>query len=157
MKWVTHQAGAILGALALNVSPAAAIMVIPGAILPDLADFKLAGYGKNRRQKQKIFARIHRGSTHWFGWWLGLLVLVLSIPIPNLAQDALAGIALGGFSHVFMDMLTPRGIPLFPFGPRCYFSAPICSTGTYREYIFLIFIILGSIILLWQRIEPLLG
>lgn len=152
MKWVTHQTGAILGAIALNAPPAALVMAIPGAILPDMLDLKMAGLGRGKAGKQKVFNKVHRGSSHWFGWWLGLLLLVLSIPLPPLLQDALAGLALGGFCHVLMDMLTPRGIPVFPFSRLQNVSTPICSTGTRGEYIFLACLILAGIFMLCRRL-----
>lgn len=151
MKWVTHQTGAILGAIALHASLPALVMIIPGAILPDIADLKLARMGRGRRHSQKIFNQVHRGTSHWFGWWLGCLLLVLSLPLPALAQDALAGLSLGGFCHVLMDMLTPRGVPVFPFSRAINMSTPLCATGTRGEYVFLTSMVLAGIFMLWQR------
>lgn len=155
MKWVTHQTGAILGAIALNAPLPALVMIIPGAILPDMADLSLSRLGRSKRQRRELFNKIHRGSSHWFGWWLGLLLLVLSIPIPPFLQDALAGLALGGFCHVLMDMLTPRGIPVLPFSRAQNMSTPLCSTGTKGEYIFLACMILAGIFMLLQRMGKL--
>lgn len=151
MKWVTHQTGAILGAFALNMPWAAAIAVLPGAILPDLVDQKLARQAKNKRRRQKVFNQLHRGASHWFGWWLGLLLVILASPLPSLAQDVLAGFALGAFSHILMDMLTPRGVPLLPFQRKPNIAAPICSTGTKGEYVFLACLLgVGLIMLGWR-------
>lgn len=153
MKWITHQTGAILGAIALNAPAAALVMVIPGAILPDMADLKLSRMGKGGRHRQKVFNKVHRGSSHWFGWWLGLLMLILSIPLPALIQDALAGLALGAFCHVLMDMLTPKGVPIFPFNRVRNMSTPLCATGTRGEYIFLLCMILAGIFMFWHRMD----
>lgn len=157
MKWITHQTGAVLGALALNVPAAAAVMCVPGAILPDLIDLKLASARGCGRRSRKAFNQVHRGSSHWFGWWLALWLLVLSVPMPALAQDALAGAALGAFSHVLMDMLNPKGVPLLPFGRTGMVSAPICSTGSSGEYVFLACMIIAALIALGLKISSLLG
>lgn len=156
MKWITHQTGAILGALALNVPVAAVVMCVPGAILPDLIDLKLAAAGRGGRHSRKAFNQIHRGSSHWFGWWLALWLLVLSVPMPALAQDALAGAALGAFSHVLMDMLNPKGVPLLPFGRRGMVSAPVCSTGASGEYALLACMIAAGLFALGLKISALL-
>ena len=136
MKWMTHQAGALLWGACLGAPPAALLMALPGAILPDLADLKLARASGGKGKTRKAFNKLHRGSSHWFGWWLGLFLLALAAPLPAIAQDAAAGLALGGFSHVLMDMMTPKGVPLLPFSRKRRASTPICSTGGKGEWLF---------------------
>lgn len=154
MKWVTHQTGALLGAIAMQAPLAALLMVIPGAILPDLVDLKVARLAKGARQR-KLFNKVHRGPSHWFGWWFGLALLVLALPLPILLQDALAGLALGAFCHVIMDMLTPKGVPLFPIHSKLKLSTPLCATGTGGEYLFLGCMILAGILMFWHRLASL--
>lgn len=156
MKWITHQTGALLGAIALQLPMASVLMVIPGAILPDLADLKMARLGDGGRHRQKVFSKIHRGTTHWFGWWLGLLFLALAFPLPSLIRDLVAGLALGAFSHVLLDLLNPKGIPLLPFGRKLRVATPVCSTGTYGEWLFLALLVSAGIIFIFNSILPLL-
>ena len=47
------------------------------------------------------------------------------------------GLALGGLSHVVLDMLTVQGVPLLPFSRKNRFSLKLCKTGGVGEYVFL--------------------
>lgn len=124
-----------------------------GAVLPDLID-QARSAAAPAKKRQQTFNRLHRGSSHWFGWWLALFLLLLALPLPPLARDAGAGLFLGGLVHVGMDLLTPRGVPMLPFGRKARLALPICSTGSLREYLFLALIIGAGIC--WLR-EPLAG
>lgn len=137
MKWITHQTGAILLATGIQ-SPLATIMGAgAGAILPDLIDQRISGLASGKKGKQKIFNRIHRGNSHWFGWWL-LAFLMLGVWTQGaLLQEVCLGLALGALSHVFLDMLTPQGVPILPFTHGRRLSLKLCSTGSMREYVFL--------------------
>lgn len=143
MKWITHQTGAIVLGLALQLPAAGIAAASAGAILPDLADQKIAALAPGRRQRQKIFNKIHRGATHWFGWWLGLFLAVLYFPLQPLASEIAAGLAFGGLSHVALDMLTPHGVPLLPFARNRRVAIAMCGTGSAGEYVFLL-LLLGA-------------
>ena len=121
MRWVTHQVGALGAGLLLHLPLAGLAACVVGGILPDVFDQKLAGLFRNR---QKAFNNIHRGFTHWPGLWLGLLLAVC------------VGAAVGGLSHVVLDMMTPQGIPLLPFTRKNRFSLHLCKTGSLGEYAF---------------------
>lgn len=157
MKWITHQTAALLGAASLGAPWASFILLVPGAILPDLIDLRLARLGRGGRHKQKVFNKVHRGASHWFGWWLGLLFLTLCLPLPSLVRDILAGLALGAFSHVLMDMLTPKGVPLLPFSRWIFLSTPVCTTGTFGERVFLHILVIVGLLFLWLRFQDSLG
>lgn len=137
MKWITHQTGAVAACLALEMP----VMVIgaawAGSTIPDLLDQAISRLGPTRKSRQKIFNKIHRGNSHWFGWWLGLFFCGFLPQWPPYAGAICSGVALGALSHVFMDMLTTRGVPLMPFTARGRLSLGLCSTGTWREYVFL--------------------
>lgn len=137
MKWITHQTGAILLATGLQLPWVGVAAAAAGAILPDVVDQRISGLGATRKQKQKIFNRIHRGNSHWFGWWLALALAALFAPLQPLVRDLMAGLAFGSLSHVLLDMMTTRGVPLLPFTVKNKFSLHLCSTGKLSEYIFL--------------------
>lgn len=137
MRWVTHQVGALSAAFWLQLPVAGIAAAWFGGILPDVFDQKLAGLFKNRQQG---FNRVHRGLTHWPGLWLGFLFAALLCLPPEgkmLTRPVCVGLALGGLSHVVLDMLTPQGIPLLPFTRKNRFSLKFCKTGGAGEYAFL--------------------
>lgn len=137
MKWITHQTGAVIGALALALPLPAVIASAFGAVAPDVIDQQISGLASTRKKKQKLFNRLHRGASHWFGWWLGLLLISFALPWPPLLRDVAIGLALGVLSHVMLDLLTPRGVPLLPFTQKFRVAVPVCSTGKPGEYLFL--------------------
>lgn len=154
MKWFTHQSLAVGAALVLHMPPVGVAGVVLGSVLPDVVDQRLARLTPN---PQKTFNRIHRGASHWFGWYALLLLLALLWPLlvdagmapalprlPGLpARSAaqvpglLAGVAFGALLHVALDMLTPSGVPLHPFSRQNKLSLKLCSTGSLGEYVFL--------------------
>ena len=136
MRWVTHQVGALGAGLLLHLPLAGLAACVVGGILPDVFDQKLAGLFRNR---QKAVNNIHRGFTHWPGLWLGLL-LAVCVFLPagpyGAARAVCFGAAVGGLSHVVLDMMTPQGIPLLPFTRKNRFSLHLCKTGSLGEYAF---------------------
>ena len=137
MRWPTHQAAALGLALLCHLPAPGLAAAMCGAIVPDVLDQKLAGLAPGKRLKQKMFNKIHRSTTHWFGWWLALLVLAPRLPLPQWQHVLVVGLALGALSHVVLDMLTPHGVPLLPVTRRLKVAVPLCSTGSLREYLFL--------------------
>lgn len=150
MTWPTHQAGAVVAALALDMPPLAVFAAFLGAVLPDMADQSLSRLAPGKRMRQKMFNRIHRGNSHWFGWWLLFFMLPLAFALPEFAREILAGFALGGLSHVMLDMFTPRGVPLLPVGPARNLAIPVCSTGKPGEYVILALLIAAGVFLLFS-------
>lgn len=148
MKWITHQAGAIVSALVLGLPPAGVAAAWAGAIAPDVIDQRVSRLAPTRKGRQKIFNRIHRGTSHWLGWWLACLALAAWAPLPWLAQDSLAGLAFGGVSHVTLDMCTTRGVPLLPFSRRRNVSLGLFSTGSLGEWLFLALVLCGGLVYL---------
>ena len=143
MKWLTHQVAAVGAAWILDLPPAALAGTFVGSTIPDVLDQRLAGLFPDR---QKAFNRIHRGATHWFGWWAALLFLGLMPPaflhdIPFL-NFFLMGLGFGGLAHVALDMLTVYGIPLVPWSRKLKISFGLCRTGGPGEYLFLAVLLL---------------
>lgn len=158
MKWFTHQTLAAASAVALGMPVAAVGGAVAGAVLPDVIDHRLAALSSNR---QRAFNQVHRGASHWFGWYAVLLLAALAAPefmpgllaglknaglLPvslgkvaqGLVASVLAGVAYGALTHVLLDMCTPSGIPLTPFSRKNKLSLHLCSTGSVREYAFLV-------------------
>ncbi|MDR1659712.1 MAG: metal-dependent hydrolase [Desulfovibrio sp.] len=148
MKWVTHQAAAVTAALALDLPPAGVLAAWGGAVLPDVLDQRLSGLVLTPRGRQRAFNRIHRGATHWFGWWIVLFAGAMAAHISPPLQVMLAGLGFGGLSHVFLDMCTPRGVPLRPFSRAGRFSLNLCSTGGLGEYCFLACVVAAALFFL---------
>lgn len=138
MKWLTHQTTTVAAALALAMPAAAVGAAWAGSVLPDLLDQKRAALSRNR---QRTFNRIHRGTSHWFGWWLALFVLPLAAtsPLAGYPQSAavVGGLGFGALCHVAQDMLTTTGVPLLPWSRRGRVALGLCRTGGAGEYVFL--------------------
>lgn len=137
----------------MGLPPAALAGVAAGSILPDVLDMALARLLVFR---QLAFNRIHRGATHWFGWWLALLVAGLvqlkpvavalhldarAVPwalglVPEATLFAL-GLGFGGLAHVLLDFCTVMGVPVAPWTRKHMVSLNLCKTGSLREYAFL--------------------
>lgn len=149
MKWVTHQTVAVGAAFMLGMPLVGLGAAWLGGILPDVLDQKRAALSRN---PQKTFNRIHRGATHWFGWWVALWVLGLALApspwfmgqalltqylssIPPEFGPALAGLGFGAFSHIVLDSCTTSGVPLTPFSRKNKFSFKLCRTGGAGEYV----------------------
>lgn len=152
MKWITHQTGAAAAGFALQMPLCAVAAAFAGAVLPDMLDQAASKLGRSRKQRQKIFNRVHRGNSHWFGWWLALFVASAAAPLPPLLKAICAGFFMGATSHVLLDMLTTQGVPLLPFSHKNRFSLGLCSTGKAGEYLFLLALIFGAAIFMGQDI-----
>ena len=173
MKWFTHKAVAIAGALVAGAHAGGLIAVALGSIAPDAMDTAIAHGDK------QVWRRIHRQTTHWFGWYILIILLGLSLPLQPMVSDVLSSIPLfsfswgelarlsrlgndcivwfgiGGLAHVLLDALTPMRVPLYPFGGTKRFGLPLVSTGTWRETVFLGLALL-AIGLQFQQIRSLL-
>ena len=136
MRWPTHQVAALGCGLLFHLPFPALVASLVGAVFPDVLDQRIAGLALGKRGKQRLFNRIHRGTTHWFGLWLALLFFALARPV-DLPFQLLAGVSLGALSHVALDMLTPQGVPVLPFSRRGRLAVPVCRTGGIGEYAFL--------------------
>jgi inner membrane protein len=133
-----------LGACVVAASPTqAALLVAAGAIvaasLPDIAEGVL-GYGPTG---QRFSIIPHRTATHFP--WPYLAVMAISFWIPSILGIEVAafvrGLALGALLHLFLDAMSPAGIPLLRVGERRSFglflsgSHPyIYRTGTIEEW-----------------------
>lgn len=145
MKWITHQAGAIVAGSILEFPIEILASAFVGSIVPDIIDQKISSLAPTRKTKQILFNQIHRGNSHWFGWWLGLFLLTMAYPDLPFINIGI-GLAFGALSHVILDSLTTSGVPVIPFNRKNKLSLGFCSTGSFREYCFLgVLLVLGVI------------
>ena len=76
---------------------------------------------------------------------LGAILAVVFVPHESvrLLRPVCVGLAVGGLSHVILDMLTPQGVPFLPFSRKNRFSLKLCKTGGIGEYLFLAAMLAG--------------
>ena len=98
MKWFTHKAVAVAGALAAGAHPAALFAVMVGSVLPDMVDTAMA------RGDKKVWRRIHRQTSHWFGWYLIIIVLGFLIPTQRIVLDLLRA------THITFPGVSPAAL-----------------------------------------------
>lgn len=149
MLGVTHVGFALLcsALLKLRLSFSESIGLALFSILPDV-DSPRSLLGKIFRPlSYKLLEHtMHRGATHSL-LFLCMLLCLLWLFLPNCCGLA----ALGLFSHLFLDMLTPAGLELlWPLKLRfTIFEAPI-SVGSKADH----FISLSSLIVfLYSRLS----
>ena len=132
MEYKTHIAGgAIAGAVAMTATALQTINVIKppiffyplifgaaiiGSLTPDI-DLRKSKAGQKAGPASTIIQTLwgHRTLFHAPLLYLGLyVVFIQSIGV---AQSILFGFVAGAISHIFLDMLNAKGIPLlYPFG-----------------------------------------
>lgn len=170
MKWFTHKAVAVAGALAAGAHPGALFAVLVGSVLPDAMDTAMS------RGDQKVWRRIHRQTSHWFGWYLIIILLGFLLPtqqivldllraanitfpgvsraalaeVSGIGNDLIVWVGIGGLIHILLDALTPMRVPLYPFGGSRRIGIDLVSTGTWRETVFLL-VALGAIALQFDQ------
>ncbi len=137
MKWITHECVAVGLAVALGLPLPALAGVAAGSVLPDVLDMKLAKALSPMSSRQAAFNRIHRGFTHWFGWWAALaLPLLLGGLKPGFSREALFlfGLGFGGLAHVGLDMCTISGVPTVPWSKKRRIALKLCHQGRHVRF-----------------------
>ena len=157
MRWLTHQSCAVGIALCSHMSWIGVCAAFFGGILPDIFDQKMAkACSVTKKGQQRVFGQVHRGISHWFGLYV-LLILALDRYMFQASVHAIIlGLAIGALSHVLLDMLTPKGVPLLPLSKKWRLAIPVCSTGSVREYMFLVTLWVGFLFLLRHDLASLL-
>lgn len=116
LGYIEHQQG--------NVMEAALVAAgaLFGARAPDWTE--IARWENGRR-----YSLIpHRGPTHWPGVWIiGLVLAILYLPSPYV--DIAKGFCASALLHLFMDVMTPMGIPLWNPFTKKRFSLKMYKTG----------------------------
>lgn len=134
MKWITHQAVAVGAAFSLGLPAAGVGAAWAGAVLPDVLDQKRAALARDR---QRAFNRIHRGTTHWFGWWLAVWALGMSGALPGSGGVHGGRSGLRGVESCGPGRLHHGGGAARPWSRRGKWSLGLCRTGGLGEYVFL--------------------
>lgn len=141
MTYRTHLlGGAALAAAAMTyVAPQTTLevglyygMALVGALLPDLDHPNSWVSRKVGILNYPFRALGHRGATHSL-----LAVLIVFCVMGGVFGGSVAtiGLTLGYLSHLLLDMLNPRGVPLFyPLTKDKYKIAKI-RTGEWGEYV----------------------
>jgi len=144
MQGRTHALGGLLAScVALNLAglkldPGAAMFAVGagmvGSLLPDI-DHPNSAFGRELPvvSESVSFFVGHRGALHSFvaALCFGIAVWVVFQRFEFSFLLALA-FTLGYLSHLFLDMLTPSGVPLFwPLSKK--FSVPFVHTGSFLE------------------------
>lgn len=137
MKWFSHRVFAVGVAAACKFDILGIAAGYLGSTIPDSIDFFLTKIGFN-------FNRIHRKHSHAWVWYAFFLCFLYMILFPN-AEKYFQGLIqykelclaffLGIFSHIFLDMLTVKGVPAF-FNPNKKIAIPLVKTNRYSENIF---------------------
>ena len=149
MKWITHEAVAVGVAWLLGMPLTGLAGVFAGSILPDVLD---QGAARLLVFRQLAFNKLHRGPTHWFGWWLALFVAVfLQTGCSFSAGESMTlfalGLGFGALAHVVLDMCTQTGVPVAPWSKKNMMSLKLCATGSLAEYAFLAtFVLVFSVV-----------
>ena len=150
MRWPTHQVFGLGVGLLARLSPFGLVLVLVGAILPDLLDQCWAALrAGSRASQQKLFARMHRGISHWFGLWLMPLFFVRELPVWSV--EAFQALCLGALTLLLLDALTPMGIPLLPLLSKPRLACPLCRTGSWTEGVIFLLLCFGLVLLLVQH------
>ena len=150
MRWATHQAMALMASFSIGMPLCGMVAAWAGSVVPDILDQREAGKALIFRQRK--FNKVHRRTSHWFGWWLLLWLFPFTEMMGPLPGALLNGFGFGAFTHCFLDMCTKNGTPLLPFGDS-RFSFKVCSTGSLGEYAILIM----SIVVFWLAERPALA
>lgn len=149
MKWITHEAVAVGTAFLLGMPPVALAGVAFGSVLPDVLDQSMA---RALVFRNLAFNKLHRGVTHWFGWWLVLLFTGLLQPQQVNLTLFITGTALGGLIHVALDLCTVGGVPIAPWSKKHMISLKLCKTGSLQEYFFLAAASVLFLLIAWDEL-----
>ena len=128
MKWINHTITTITAVNLVGINhPLDLILVGTGAIFPDAIEIKLQNLGIKVE---------HRGLSHSFLLWLIIFSIIIMFLYYKKTIWARMGLSfvIGVFGHLFGDILTKTGIPLFVKQPRI--KLKLFKTGSIWEYMF---------------------
>ena len=142
MLGTTHALGGLVFAYLFQVPNYAVPLAVVGAFFPDI-DLKFTYYIPPKGVRTTLW-NTHRGITHHPIIVLALFVLWVFLektyPQWGFYWDFLYGFNVGYLSHLVLDTLTHKGIPVgFGYHPR--FSFRLMKTGGIGEKIVLVLLI----------------
>lgn len=155
MNWFSHRVFAVGVAAMCKFDLAGMGIACLGSTIPDSIDFFLTKIGFS-------FNKIHRKHSHAWIWYALLLFLLYTGVYPFLAKNygeilqftkyALA-FFLGIFSHIFLDMLTVKGVPIF-INPNKKIAFKLVSTNTWTESVFIFLFFTAACFYLYLTNNP---
>lgn len=137
MNWFSHRVFAVGIAALCKFDLFGIAASYLGSTVPDSIDFFLTKIGFS-------FNRIHRKHSHAWIWYALFLCFLSMILFPNAKRyfqellqykELCYAFFLGIFSHIFLDMLTKKGVPLF-VDPNKKIAIKLVTTNTFSEHIF---------------------
>jgi inner membrane protein len=143
-----------VGAPLLHLSPFNPVSIacaVVGSLLPDV-DHPKSWVGRRTRPISTFLAAIfgHRGITHSA---LAIATLAVGVLYAGYRHVWVCALVTGYLSHLFADMLTPRGLRLaWPL--RGTWSLPVYRTGSPGENIVVALILVGMLTWEVQRLLP---
>ena len=94
---------------------ASGLATMLGSLLPDI-DCRTSYLGRRLPFISGLFPK-HRGITHSIGHFLIVSAILMAVgmfaPIPKIASFAIYGLLYGYLTHLFLDLFSKEGIPLF--------------------------------------------
>lgn len=144
MKWFSHRVFAVGIAAACKFDVMGIAASYLGSTIPDSIDFFLTKIGFS-------FNQIHRKQSHAWIWYALFLCFLSMILFPNAEKyfqellkykELCYAFFLGIFSHIFLDMLTTKGVPAL-FNSKKRIAIKIVKTNGYSEHIFTFFFFVG--------------
>lgn len=158
MKWFSHRVFAVGIAAICKFDLVGMGLAYLGSTVPDSIDFFLAKIGFN-------FNKIHRKHSHAWVWYALMLALLHFAAYPFIAnnfaellkyKDLITAFFLGIFSHIFLDMLTIKGVPIF-INPNKKMAVKLVSTDTWTESVFIFLFFTAACIYLYATGNPYVG
>lgn len=119
-----------------------------GSLLPDI-DHPKSMIGRKVPSLSNFINKSvgHRGATHTLcamilvALILSIMTIFLPINMRLYGWIVVLGMTIGYLSHLFLDTLTPKGIPLFaPFTKKTIRLAKL-TTGKYDDYVSILMVI----------------
>ncbi len=137
MNWFSHRIFAVGLAAACKFDLMGIAASYLGSTIPDSIDFFLTKIGFS-------FNQIHRKHSHAWVWYAFMLCFIYMILFPNAEKyfqeilkykELCYAFFLGIFSHIFLDMLTTKGVPRL-FNPNNKIAVKLVKTNRYSEHVF---------------------
>lgn len=140
MRYITHLSAALFIYLNMDLGITLLMSIIIGSLLPDI-DLPGSKLGKYFRPFNYLMK--HRGFTHGLLFIMPLLIMSWIF----LDRSITLGLAIGIGSHIFLDMLTPKGVMILHPLSKIRLRGPI-RTGSIGENVLLTAFLAADVLLI---------
>jgi membrane-bound metal-dependent hydrolase YbcI (DUF457 family) len=144
MKWPSHQATAMVTAMAIGFDFMETLCVVLGSVFPDSVEMSIAGRNKYKWRK------IHRKFFHWWVTYAVYIIFIATFFQNILIMQLTAYFAVGAYFHIIGDAFTVMGVPFFKPDDR-RIAIGLFKTGSKEEYKFTT-IYVGTVVLLMATV-----